>query len=164
MLDFFFFVVFFRAILAAYGGSQARGLIRATTAGLGHSHSNVGSELGLHATYTTAHSNIGSSTHWSRPGIEPASSWIPVRFINHWATLGNPLLEFWLALCPVCNLLWENWHLYIADSSNPWIQYICFIYLGLHWFFATRFCSFQHIDLAYHAMVFTCSANTCLLH
>ena len=32
-------------------------------------------------TYTTADSNRRSLTHWMRPGIEPASSWILVRFI-----------------------------------------------------------------------------------
>jgi len=32
------------------------------------------------ATYTTAHSNTGSLTSWARPGIEPESSWITVRF------------------------------------------------------------------------------------
>ena len=42
----------FRATPVAYGSSQARGRIRA-------------------ATYTTAHVNTGSLTHWSRPGIEP---------------------------------------------------------------------------------------------
>ena len=36
-----------RAALLAYGGSQARGLIRAVAAGLHHSHSNTGSELRL---------------------------------------------------------------------------------------------------------------------
>ena len=29
-------------------------------------------------TYTTAHCNTGSLTHWSRPGIKPTSSWILV--------------------------------------------------------------------------------------
>ena len=33
-------------------------------------------------TYTTAHSNARSSTHWTRPGIEPASSWLPARFVS----------------------------------------------------------------------------------
>ena len=32
-------------------------------------------------TYTTAHSNAGSLTHWMRPGIEPASSWTLHRFL-----------------------------------------------------------------------------------
>ena len=34
------------------------------------------------ATYTIAHSNAGSLTHWVRPGIEPVSSWILVRFVS----------------------------------------------------------------------------------
>ena len=33
-------------------------------------------------TYTTAHSNAESLTHWTRPGIEPASSWILVVFVT----------------------------------------------------------------------------------
>ena len=36
-----FFFLFFRAVPAAYGGSQARGLIGATAAGLCYSHSNA---------------------------------------------------------------------------------------------------------------------------
>ena len=34
------------------------------------------------ATYTTAHSNTRSLTHWARPGMEPTSSWKPVGFIT----------------------------------------------------------------------------------
>ena len=30
-------------------------------------------------------------THWARPGIKPTSSWILVRFLTHWATVGTPL-------------------------------------------------------------------------
>ena len=33
-------------------------------------------------TYTTAHGNAGSLTHWARPGIEPATSWFPVGFVS----------------------------------------------------------------------------------
>ena len=33
-------------------------------------------------TYTTVHGNTGSPTHWARPGVKPASSWILVRFIS----------------------------------------------------------------------------------
>ena len=40
----FVFSFFFRATPAAYGGSQARGLIGAITAGLHHSHSNIRSK------------------------------------------------------------------------------------------------------------------------
>ena len=46
----FLFFVFSRATPAAYGGSQARGLIGAIAASLCQSHSNVGSELGLRPT------------------------------------------------------------------------------------------------------------------
>ena len=43
----FLFFVFSGATPAAYGGSQARGLIRAIAAGLHHSHSHTRSELHL---------------------------------------------------------------------------------------------------------------------
>ena len=62
---FLFFLSFCWAALAVYGGSQARGQIGAVTASLNHSHSNT-----------------RSPTHWSRPGIKPASSWILVRFVS----------------------------------------------------------------------------------
>ena len=39
-----FFFLLFRAAPAAYGGSQARGQIRALAASLQHSHNNSGSE------------------------------------------------------------------------------------------------------------------------
>ena len=42
-------------------------------------------------TYTTAGGNIGSLTHWSRPGIKPATSWFLVAFVKHWATTGTPV-------------------------------------------------------------------------
>ena len=43
-------LVVFRAAPAAYGGSQARGLIGAIATGLYHSHSNAGSKLHLRPT------------------------------------------------------------------------------------------------------------------
>ena len=63
-MDFFFscLSVFSRAAPTAYGGSQARGLIRAVAAGLCQSHSN-GQIQAASVTYTTAHSNTGSLTH-----------------------------------------------------------------------------------------------------
>ena len=57
----FFSFLSFRAAPTAYGVSQARGLIRAVAAGLHHSSGNA-----------------GPLTHWSRPGIEPMSSWMLV--------------------------------------------------------------------------------------
>ena len=49
-LFFFFWSFFKRDTPAAYGGSQARGLIGAEAAGLYHSHSNLGSEPHLQPT------------------------------------------------------------------------------------------------------------------
>ena len=46
----FFFFGLFRATPMAYGGSQARGPIRAVAAGLRQSHSNGGSEPRLRPT------------------------------------------------------------------------------------------------------------------
>ena len=47
---FFVFLPFLGPLPEAYGGSQARGLIRAAAAGRRHSHSNVGSEPRLQPT------------------------------------------------------------------------------------------------------------------
>ena len=47
---FFFFFAVSKAAPEAYGGSQARGLIRAVAAGLHHSHSNAGSKPCLRPT------------------------------------------------------------------------------------------------------------------
>ena len=33
-------------------------------------------------TYTTAHGNTGSLTHWVRPGIKPTTSWFIVGFVS----------------------------------------------------------------------------------
>ena len=64
----FFFLFFFRAAPVVYGSSQAGSWIRAAAASLLHSHSKARSEPHL-PTYTTAHSNAGSLTHWARPEI-----------------------------------------------------------------------------------------------
>ena len=45
-------------------------------------------------TYTTAHSNTGSLTHWTRPGVKPTSSWTLVG----WVRMGTP--RFILAAVP----------------------------------------------------------------
>ena len=59
-----FILVFSRAASVAYGGSPVRGRIGAVATSLHHSHSNA-----------------RSLSHWARPWIEPASSWMVVRFI-----------------------------------------------------------------------------------
>ena len=50
--------------------------------------------LAVSVTYTTAHSNAGSLTHWARPGVEPSSLWILVRFFTCWDTAGTPSFFF----------------------------------------------------------------------
>ena len=52
---------------------------------------------GASATYTTAHGNARCLIHRPRPGIEPASSWILVGFVNHWATVGTPWMPCFLS-------------------------------------------------------------------
>ena len=49
-------------------------------------------------TYTTAHTNAGSLTHYARPGIEPESSWVIVVTSEPQRELLNELLFFWLFL------------------------------------------------------------------
>jgi len=91
---FVFFFFPFGATPKAYGSSMARGQIRATTAGLHHSHRHSNTRSEPSVTYTTAHGNTASSTHWLRPGNKPTSSWIPVRFLTRWATGGTPQSSF----------------------------------------------------------------------
>ena len=79
----FFFVSFLcRATPTTYGSSQARSQIRATAAGLHHSHSNA-----------------KSLTHWARPGIESKSSGILVGFLSQapqWELVTLLLTWIWL--------------------------------------------------------------------
>ena len=43
-----------------------------------------------HETYPAACGSAGSLTHWERPGIQPPSSWMVVRFLTCWDTRGTP--------------------------------------------------------------------------
>ena len=75
----FFFL--FRATLVAYGGSQARGSSQSCSCQPmpQPQHRQIQAKS---VTCTTAHGNAGSLTHWARPRIETASSWMLVRFIS----------------------------------------------------------------------------------
>ena len=83
----FFFLLLFGAAPVAYGSSQARGWIGAVATSLQQCQIRATS-----ATHTTAHSNAGSLTHWSRPGIKPASSWTLDKFVSTepWRELPEP--------------------------------------------------------------------------
>ena len=89
----FCFCFAFRVTPTTYGSYQAKGWIRDVAVGLCHSHSNVGSVGSEPHLWPTPQltSNAGSLTFWVRPGIEPESWWIPVRFLNHWAMKGPPV-------------------------------------------------------------------------
>ena len=77
-ITFFFF--FSRAEPMAYGGSQARGPVRAEAGWPMPQQRRI---QATSATYTTAHGNARSLTHRVRPGIKPTTSWLLVRFVNH---------------------------------------------------------------------------------
>ena len=92
---FFFFFVF--CCCCCYFLGRSRGIWRFPGQGLNRSCSHRPTpepqQCGIRAasaTYTTAHGNAGSLTHWARAGTEPATSCFLVRFVNHWATMGTP--------------------------------------------------------------------------
>ena len=80
---FLIFCLFFGggAAPSAYGGSQAKGSNWSCSCWSTPQPQQCGIWVAS-ATYTTAHSNAGSLTHWLRPGIEPVSSWILVTFVS----------------------------------------------------------------------------------
>ena len=71
------------------------------------------------ATYTTAHGNAGSLTHWVRPGIKPKSSWILVRFATAepWWELPCTLM-FTAALFTIA----KTWTQPKYPLKNEWIK------------------------------------------
>ena len=86
------------------------------------------------ATYTTAHGNAASLTHWARPGSKPETSWFLVGFINYWATMGtkNPKTDglkqnYFLAVPEVeagnrgCQ---KDWHLLRFWMANPFHTFL----------------------------------------
>ena len=118
-----------------YGGSQARGQIRAVAASLHHSHSRI---RAASATYITAHGNTRSLTHWASPGIEPLSSWMLVRFVNCWATTRTPIWKevfkyrventTYFMKGGKTNLnLWFIWFSFFKDTLWTYYCEICFL-------------------------------------
>ena len=88
------------------------------------------------ATYTTAHDNTRSLTHWARPGIQLSSSWILVGFITCWATEGTlPSFIFNLQLrltleqhglnCtdpPIHTFFFNSKYYSITQSTAGWLR------------------------------------------
>ena len=91
---------FFRALPMACGGSQARDQIGAIATPQPQPQPHR--IWVVSATYTTAHSNARSLTHWARPGIKCASSWMLVRFVAAepwWELLGHAFLIHSVIVC-----------------------------------------------------------------
>ena len=83
-------------------------------------------------TYTTAHSNVRSPTHWGRPGIEPASSWMLVGFIT---------TEPWRELLVLCFL--QNVFIIVDLQCCQFLLYNKITHLYIH------ICYFSH-TIFYH--------------
>ena len=87
---YYYYYLLFRAAPVAYGVSQARGRIRSCS----RQPTPEPQPCQIRAassTYSRAHSNARSLTYWVRSGIKPATSWLLVRFINHWDMTGTPM-------------------------------------------------------------------------
>ena len=79
----------FRTAPTAYGGSQARGPIRAAATGLHQSHCNAGSKPRLQPSWQGWILNPLSEAR-----DQTWTSWMVVRFVDHWAPMGTPEFEF----------------------------------------------------------------------
>ena len=73
-------------------------------------------------TYTTAHGNAGSLTHWVRPGFEPESSWILVALplshnrnssTCHFKQHGDLIQVQVIGSSFLKELFWNIYHLYV---------------------------------------------------
>ena len=79
-----------------YGSSQATGQIGAAAGGLCPSHSDARSKPYLRPTLQLWRHWILNSV--SKARIQPTSSWIPVRLLTHWATMGIPMSKLLIDL------------------------------------------------------------------
>ena len=79
------------------------------------------------STYSIAHGNTGSSTHWAKPGIEPATSRSLVRFIS--TEPPQELHQFAFFVCE---------HIMSAGLLNPFLYMIGFVVNILKGFFRSE--------------------------
>ena len=66
------------------------------------------------APYTTANGNAGALTHWVRPGINPVSSWILVRFITV-----EPQWNSWIIFNIKIEFRCESYGFLKSSSDSP---------------------------------------------
>ena len=76
----------------------------------------------MSATYTTAHSNIGSLTHWSRLGIEHASSRLLGRFVfaESWRKLWKGFFNPYFIIRITTKRLWPMYLTEILKYVPPY--------------------------------------------
>ena len=110
---FFCFVCLFRATSTAYGVPRLG--VKSDLQPLAHTTTTEMPDPNQSATQTTAHQNTGSLTRLARPGIEPASSWILVRFVSteprwelqeQYVSLNPKLLIYLSPLSPLVTIVW----------------------------------------------------------
>ena len=80
MVSFLFFVFLSRAALVACGSSQAR--VESELQLLAYTTATATPDLSQSVTYTIAHLNPGSLTHWVKPRMEPTISWFLIGFAS----------------------------------------------------------------------------------
>ena len=134
MTNDFFFFCHFRATPTAYGISQARGLNWNYSCRL-TPQPQCGT-WAKSATYITVHGNARSLTHWEKPQIETASSWLLVGFVTTepwWEILMNDL---WYCGGGVGDLITSgfwNPNSHLTFLNNPPSKK-CLIISGWEWY------------------------------
>ena len=103
-----FVCLFFRATPVACGSSQAKGWDQSCSC-WPTSHPEQHQIQATSVTYTAAHSNTRSLTHWAGPGIKPTSSWIPVWFVTAEPWWPPKTVKFLSLKCGFWNSLLVQW-------------------------------------------------------
>ena len=86
------------------------------------------------STYTTAHGNTRSLTHWARPGFEPASSWILVRFVS--PEPRRELLHVVLiCICLIANDIQHLYSVYFPSVVPLWWNVFSVLHSFSNWIF-----------------------------
>ena len=77
------------------------------------------------------HHNVVSLTHWVRQGIEPASSWILVRFISTAVQQELRKSMFWILIW-FLGSTFQSFDILSLYWSHGLCYFILFLFLGLH--------------------------------
>ena len=113
---FLFFIFFFRAKPAAYGGSQARGLIRVVATGLCHSHSNARFKPHLRLYHSSQQCQILKPLHEARDRTHKLM--VPSQIHFCCTTLGTPIILTKTACSYLLHLPYTN-KVTLLTSHSP---------------------------------------------